>query len=226
LDTDRLLPFRQIIYKNRFLYLLIFIFILIAIQPMDAAIGNIGIVLEVLTTAILLSAIYTISHEKIRLIFGLLLAFPTLVSMWLAQIYRTTWLAISGNLFGNMVFGFIIITILTLIFNRSEITRDLIAGAAAVYLLIAVVWNYAFQLIEIMQPGSLYFAQNQNPGSQAPFLYYSFVTMTTLGFGDITPLSTTAKTCTVLEEVVGQLYLVITVDWLVGVHISQSMNKK
>jgi hypothetical protein len=193
---------------------------------MDAVIGNFGIVLEVLTTAILVSAIYTVSHERLTFLFGLLLVLPTIVSMWLAQLYKATWLAISGNLFGIMFFGFIIITILTLIFNRKEITRDLIAGAAAVYLLIAVVWNYAFQLIEIIQPGSFYFAQSQNPGFQAPFLYYSFVTMTTLGFGDITPLTTTAKTCTVLEAVVGQLYLVITVAWLVGAHISQSMEKK
>ena len=226
MDTDGPLPFSQIIYKNRFLYLLIFIFILIAIQPLDAVIGNVGIVLEVLTTAILVSAIYTVSHKKFHFIFGLLLALPTLVSMWLTQIYKTTWLALSGNFFGMIFFGFIIITILTLIFNRNEITRDLIAGAAAVYLLMAVVWTYAYQLIEIIQPGSFSFAQSQSSGSQAPFLYYSFVTMTTLGYGDVTPSSTAAKSCAVLEAVVGQLYLVITVAWLVGVHISQSMEKK
>ncbi len=226
MDINDPLPFRQIIYRNRFLYLLIFIFILIAIQPLDAAIGNFGIVLEVLTTAILVSAIYTVSQQKSRLIFGLLLALPTFVSMWLAQIYKTTWLALSGNLFGMFFFGFIIITVLILIFNRNEITRDLIAGAAAVYLLMAVVWTYAYQFIELIQPGSFTFAQSQSSGSQVPFLYYSFVTLTTLGYGDVTPLSTAAKSCAVLEAVIGQLYLVITVAWLVGVHISQSMDKK
>ncbi len=61
---------------------------------------------------------------------------------------------------------------------------------------------------------------------QSTFLYYSFVTITTLGYGDIFPVSTAAKSCAILEAVIGQLYLVITVAWLVGVHISQAMAKK
>ncbi len=57
-------------------------------------------------------------------------------------------------------------------------------------------------------------------------MYYSLVTITTLGYGDIFPVSTAAKSCAILEAVIGQLYLVITVAWLVGAHISQSIGKK
>jgi len=75
-------------------------------------------------------------------------------------------------------------------------------------------------------PGSFSFAQSQSAESHFPLLYYSYVTITTLGYGDIAPISTAAKSCAMLEAVVGQLYLVITVAWLVGAHISQSMGKK
>ena len=78
----------------------------------------------------------------------------------------------------------------------------------------------------MIQPGSFAIAQSQIFGDQSPFLYYSFVTITTLGYGDIFPVTTAAKSCAILEAVIGQLYLVITVAWLVGVHISQSMMKK
>ena len=53
------------------------------------------------------------------------------------------------------------------------------------------------------------------------FQYYSFVTITTLGYGDITPVTEVAKTFSPLEAVVGQLYLVVVVAWLVGMHVSK-----
>ena len=67
-------------------------------------------------------------------------------------------------------------------------------------------------------------AQFQN--SPQLFLYCSLVTITTLGFGDVTPLTSVASSFSTLEAIVGQLYLVITVAWLVGVHVSQSIRKK
>ena len=75
-------------------------------------------------------------------------------------------------------------------------------------------------------PESFSIAQNQSFEHQFSFLYYSFVTLTTLGYGDIFPVTTAAKACAILEAVIGQLYLVITIAWLVGVQISQSMQKK
>jgi hypothetical protein len=53
------------------------------------------------------------------------------------------------------------------------------------------------------------------------FQYFSFVTITTLGYGDITPVTEVAKAITVLEAVVGQLYLVVAVAWLVGMYVSK-----
>ena len=89
----------------------------------------------------------------------------------------------------------------------------------------AIIWTYAYRLIELVHPGSFSIADSQTMDYSAPFLYYSFVTLTTLGYGDIFPVTTTAKACAILEALIGQLFLVIMVAWLVGVHISQSMNK-
>ncbi len=58
------------------------------------------------------------------------------------------------------------------------------------------------------------------------FIYFSFVTLTTLGYGDITPVTRLARNLCTLEAVIGQLYLVVQVAWLVGVHVSQSMLKR
>ena len=221
-----ILGFSQVIFRGRFFYLLIFLLMLIAIQPLDEAIGKFGIVLDLIVSAILLSAIYVISGKRNHIVIGLLLAAPLLVSLWSAYFFTNAWLPIIGFLCGIAFFAFIIVIILRFIFSQDEITKDLIAGAAAVYLLMAIMWTYAYRVIEIIGPESFSIAQNQSFEHQFSFLYYSFVTLTTLGYGDIFPVTTAAKACAILEAVIGQLYLVITIAWLVGVQISQSMQKK
>ena len=79
---------------------------------------------------------------------------------------------------------------------------------------------------QTLQPGSFSMAQGQSGKTQIEFTYYSFVTLTTLGYGDITPLSSRVKVLSMLEAVVGQIYLVVLVARLVGLHISHSSRRK
>ncbi|MGD8524326.1 MAG: potassium channel family protein [Desulfobacterales bacterium] len=224
--TKDIFLFSQVIFRDRFLYLLIFILMLIAIQPLDEAIGKLGIVLDIIVSAILLSAIYVISGKRIHIVIGVFLAAPLLISLWTAYFFTNAWLPIIGLLCGIAFFAFIIVIILKFIFSQDEITKDLIAGAAVVYLLMAIMWAFAYRVIEMIHSGSFSIAQGHSLEHQFSFQYYSFVTLTTLGYGDIFPLSTAARACAILEAVIGQLYLVITIAWLVGVQISQSMQRK
>jgi voltage-gated potassium channel Kch len=57
------------------------------------------------------------------------------------------------------------------------------------------------------------------------FLYFSYVTMTTLGYGDITPIAPIARSLAMLEALIGQIYLVVMIAWLVGMNVSQSLGK-
>jgi hypothetical protein len=58
------------------------------------------------------------------------------------------------------------------------------------------------------------------------FVYYSFVTQTTLGYGDITPITAPARSLSLLEAVIGQLYVAVLIARLVGIHIAQSSREK
>ena len=220
------LPVYEIIFQNRFIFMLVFILMLIAIQPFDEAIGKFGILLDLITTGILVSAIFAISLKKSHTLVGVLLAAPFFVFVWANHFYSNSWIEISSSICGMLFFVFIIMIILTFIFNQDRITKDLIGGAAVVYLLMAVTWTFAYRLIEIIHPGSFSIAESQSLGNSGPFLYYSFVTLTTLGYGDIFPTTSAAKSCAILEAVIAQLYLVITVARLVGVYIQQSWEKK
>jgi hypothetical protein len=92
---------------------------------------------------------------------------------------------------------------LQFILSSKTVTREVVYAAMLVYFLLAQLWAMVYTLLYRINPAAF-----NLPGGQGDFLlfeYYSFVTLTTLGFGDITPLTKVAKAFSVLEAVVGQL---------------------
>jgi hypothetical protein len=120
------------------------------------------------------------------------------------------------------------------LFIVKSVTFDTISAAICAYLLIGVAWAYAFAVVELRYPGSFSAALFQRPtGNAAPllaslrtFVYYSFVCLTTTGFGDILPVSEGARSLSVMEAVFGQLYMAILIARLVGLEIAQSMKEE
>jgi len=198
---------------------------MIAIEPLEEVFGGFAILMDLVISAILLLAIYAVSQKRHHTVIGVLLAVPMIVSLWSNVFGEFRWLQITGYICGIAFFAFIIVAVLTFILSQDTITRDLIAGAAVVYLFIAALWAFAYRLVEMMHPGS-FAIPDQTVGKSVIYMYYSLVTLTTLGYGDIIPLTSVAKVCSTLEALIGQLYLVITVAWLVGLHVSQSIEKK
>ncbi len=106
--------------------------------------------------------------------------------------------------------------------KKALLSIDIFLIAAVVtYLLMALMWSFAYALLEFYQPGSFNSLEGLTRDSRQFFLYYSFVTLTTLGFGDITPLTEKAKALTILQAFIGQIYLVVILAWLVGMHVSR-----
>jgi len=198
---------------------------MIATAPLDEVLGRFGILNDLATSTVLVLAIYSLSQKRHHTVIGVLLAVPMIISLWSHLVGEYRWLEITGHLCGIAFFAFIIVIILKFVLSQDEITRDLIAGAAIVYLSIAALWANAYWVIELMHPGS-FAISDQSAASTVNSIYYSLVTITTLGYGDITPITSVAKVCSTLEAVIGQLYLVITVAWLVGMYVSQSGEKK
>jgi hypothetical protein len=114
----------------------------------------------------------------------------------------------------------VIINTLAFIFKSEDVTIEVIYAAILVYLLMALMWSFVYVLLELINPASFNVALSLKQGSQMWSIYYSFVTITTLGYGDITPATDLASSFSILEAVVGQLYLVVVVARLVGMHVS------
>lgn len=225
-DEKTCLPFSQVCFKERFSSLLIFIIAMLVLGPLIEEFVGLRILMDILWSAIFVSAIYAVSQKKRHILIGVLLALPMLGAIWSKYVAEYRALQVVGYLCGAAFILFTIIQMLIFIYSHKEVTRDLIVGAAVVYLLMAIMWTFIFIVVETLHPGSFNLPEGQDLEATQHFIYYSFVTLTTLGYGDITPLTRLARSLSTLEAVIGQLYLVVQVAWLVGVHVSQSMFKK
>ena len=115
--------------------------------------------------------------------------------------------------------------LLARVFRPGRITAQRIQGAVAVYLLLGLIWGFAYSLLELERPGSFELSEPLRPDNVSihdehmrHLVYFSFVTLTTVGYGDVTPVSAGARTLAMLEALLGQLYLVILIARLVSLH--------
>jgi len=96
-----------------------------------------------------------------------------------------------------------------------------LVGAGCIYLLSGSMWGIVYFLLSVISPGSFDGIVGETWSEQLnEFTYHSFVTLTTLGYGDIVPVAPVARTLTYLEAVLGQMYLTVLVAALVGMHIA------
>ena len=216
----------QIISRGRFLFLLVSLLLLLLITPLLEGIVRVRAVVDIFFSVILLSGTNAVSQQKRGVLIAALLALPMLLSTWLAYFVNNIYLQLAGTFFGLLFFGFVIVAILRFILGQHHITFDVIFAAIVVYLLLGVLWSLIYSLLELLHPGSFNYAKGQLQDSRFALVYYSFVTLTTLGYGDFTPATPTAGSLAVMEAIIGQIYLAVLVATLVGVQIAQSMVDK
>jgi len=107
----------------------------------------------------------------------------------------------------------------------TDINTNRIVGAICVYLMLGVIWAMAYTVVDLASPGSFAgFSPMDDVGWNSEWLYFSFVTMTTLGYGDILPVSATARGLAYMQAVVGQFYIAVLVAGLVGAYVSTKGN--
>jgi len=202
--------------------LLVFLLALIVLSPAIGVTGS-GYLIELIFDGILIAGVYSVGPGKHRWPF-LLLTVATLSVRWGEQLSGAPQLdagALSITVVWLIYADSIIIAHL---FNRRDVTVDTILGAIVAYLLVAVAFTLVFELIEIQKPGSFSGiadgAALDRSELTSSMMYLSLVCITTMGFGDIVPISEIARPLAVLEGVFGQLYLAVMIARLVGLHIS------
>ena len=119
--------------------------------------------------------------------------------------------------FSALFFFYCVWVITSSIFNQRRVTLDLIYGSVLAYILIGVSWALIFCCIELFVADSFSFSSEVTLSDKtSALIYFSFVTLTTLGYGDVLPVTTFAKTVAYLEAITGVMYPAILISTLVG----------
>jgi len=211
---------------GHFLFLFLSIVLLFALRPFLEGLVRISFLTDLFLIFVLISGVYAISEEnKEVFLISLVIAGASMVLQLASYVMDVEILHLLKRFLGAVFFAYVLVVILRHILMEREVTGDLIMAAACAYFLFGLVWAFIFHLLEVVQQGSFTIPANLRYDFPT-FLYFSFVTLATLGYGDITPVSPQARSLAVLEAVMGQLYLAVTIARLVGIHISQSRLKE
>jgi len=189
-------------------------------------------VMQVMITALLIASMYAVIERKWLFRTLLLVILPIILSNWFVDPNEShkylNWLtALATDAFLTTV----LVVVFAHIVMSKRVTADLIFGSVAVYLLFGVVVALTFHFMNNVAPGSVIasvgvaetVADRRDEFSE--LLYFSFVTLTSVGYGDLTPLESPARSVAMLEGVIGQLYIAILVAKLVGVYTAQSLRE-
>lgn len=183
------------------------------------------LVLHAAMALVLTLAIYTLSGERRHLWIALLLGVPSLLARLLALSLDSPSLQVTAGSLAVLFLAFTAAVILRDVLRRGRIGEAKITGAVCVYLLLGLIWGLLYGLLYTLEPGSLSLpeeARASRPlGTEPAFVYFSFVTLTTLGYGDVLPVGPRAQTLAWTEAVVGQLFLAILIGRLVGLAVSR-----
>lgn len=183
-----------------------------------------------LTTGLLIFALFEITRRTSDLVIGLALGIPAAIGGIInAATPDTPSFNIGPTVLAGLFIGFLIVRILKDFLTGSRISSEQIFGAVCAYLLLGILFSTIYGFIVLVDPSAFAvtdglaerLADDARPHGTGVFTYFSFVTMSTLGYGDITPVSPAARGFAWLQAVVGQLYLAITIAALVGTHIAR-----
>ena len=211
----------QALHQKRYLILLVLILVMIVLTPFLDVFVQTRVMMDILLTAIFFTIIFAVKSKRIHVIIASILVLPLIISTWSAYFYDSTHLSLLTRIFGALFFGYAVVLILQEIARSAEVSRETIFAAVVAYLLIALMWSFLYMILELAVPGSFSFPDQSSRQEMMQFEYFSFVTITTLGYGDITPLSNRASALALLEALIGQIYMVVLVAWLVGMHVSR-----
>ena len=183
--------------------------------------GNLSILIDLLFASTILFALLTVSHSLFKSVVAGVLAL-VLFGANLAASYATesSWVEALTMLAGIGYFSWALVVVLDDVFFTDRVESHTIVGSVCAYLLIGLLWGFAYGFLDVMVPGSFSGALDET-NLVTRFVYFSYVTLTTLGFGDITPVKPLAMSLVTLEAIVGQLFLTILVARLVGLHLAQ-----
>ena len=211
--------------RRRYLLLLVSLLLLAVLDPVIEGQYVGSRTFDTLLCIVLLAVVFALSQRKRPLLAALVLGIPALLATWSVYVAADSpGTAHIGVVAVRHIVHFLFLAMATSlilydVFQSRQVTGDTICGAMCVFLLIGVTWSLLYALTARVDPQAFSVPAQKELSF---YLYYSFVTLSTLGYGDITPVSAPTRVLSWFEAVTGELYLAVLIARLVGLHIVHS----
>jgi len=202
--------------KSRFIYIILSIMLVILVSPYIRPTGKTGHIFTTLLAAMIpLTSFYALTKDRNRAIIILFLAAPFVILDGMSMFFPNRYFMIAAISFGTTLYFYIVVLLVNNLLSYRVVTADLIFCAISTYFLIGVMWSGIYMILEGVYPGSF-----TGLSETSDLVYFSFVTLTTVGFGEITPQSIISKRLVIFEAAAGCIYLAVIIAMIVGRYMS------
>ncbi len=203
--------------------LLIALALLFFFFPFVEEIKGGNLIVSILFSLVLLSAVLAVAERKRVLIVAVLLAIPAIGGRWINHLRPEL---VPPSVFltaGLVLIAFVVANLLRFVLRAPSVNVEVLCASIAAYLMLGLMWTVAYWLVDQLTPGGA-FSFNTNTGKQLMngfnAFYFSFITLSTVGYGDITPVTRIARWLAALEAMTGLLYVAVLIARLVALYSS------
>ena len=201
--------------------LLIALALLLFLAPFVEEIKGGELIVSALFSLVLISAVLAVANHQRTLIIALLLAIPAVAGRWFNHLHPHL---IPPEIFlvtGIGLIAFVVANLLRFVLRAASVDTEVLCASISAYLMLGLIWTMAYWLVEQLTPGA--FAFNTTTGTKESMegfnaFYFSFITLSTVGYGDITPISKVARMLAAMEAMTGLLYVAVLIARLVGLY--------
>jgi voltage-gated potassium channel len=207
--------------------LLIALAVLFFFFPFAEDIGPGPYIESILLSLVLISAVLAVAGSPRTLVIALFLGIPTLAARWISH-FRPDLVPPEAFLVGGLLLIiFVVGNLLRFVLRAPSVDVDVLCASISAYLMLGLMWTVAYWLVDQLTPGGA-FSFNTNAGTRSMNgfngFYFSFITLSTVGYGDITPVSKVARMLAAMEAMTGLLYVAVLIARLVALYSAPKSN--
>ena len=179
------------------------------------------IIVSLLFSLVLISAVLAVASRRRTLVVALFLLIPAIVGRWINH-FRPNLVPPAVFLVAGLVLvAFVVVNLLRFVLRAPSVNTEVLCASISAYLMLGLMWTMAYWLVDQLTPGGA-FSFNTNTGTRSmngfTGFYFSFITLSTVGYGDITPVSRIARWLAAMEAMTGLLYVAVLIARLVSLY--------
>ena len=181
------------------------------------------LIVSALFSVVLLAGVVAVADSKRVLVIAIVLAIPAIAGRWTNHFYPALIPPAVFLVAGLILIAFVVGNLLRFVLRAPSVNTEVLCASISAYLMLGLMWTMAYWLVDQLTPGGA-FSFNTNTGKQSMngfnAFYFSFITLSTVGYGDITPVSRIARWLAALEAMTGLLYVAVLIARLVALYSS------